>query len=80
MNSNPFKHRREELDISQREVASRIGCTIQQVFNWEHDRAAPVRICPRRLALAYEVDRKVMREWILELINRSSRRRLAAAS
>ena len=74
--ANPLLQRREELSLSQREIAGRLGLTAQQIWNWEHDRSAPRRTQLVPLAKAYEVTIAQMRDWLVETAGRVLRHRM----
>jgi putative transcriptional regulator len=64
-----FRYLRKELDLSQKELAARLGATEQQVFRWEKRRRTAVPgTADRLLRVLYDAhdDGKKPSNWLLE--------------
>jgi putative transcriptional regulator len=64
-----FRYLRKELDLSQKELAARLGATEQQVFRWEKKRRAGVPgTADRLLRVLYDAhdNGKKPSSWLLE--------------
>lgn len=75
---NWFKRRREELGMTQREMADACGVTEKSVANVENDRVVPSSPIAS-LAAAYSVAEKVMEREVMALRRRIEAREAAAA-
>ena len=69
LNGAEFRYLRKELDLSQKELAARLGATEQQVFRWEKRRRASVPgTADRLLRVLYDAhdDGNKSSCWLLE--------------
>lgn len=69
LNGAEFRFLRKELDLSQKDLAARLGATEQQVFRWEKKRQATVPGTADRLVrVLYDAqdDGKKPSNWLLE--------------
>jgi putative transcriptional regulator len=69
LNGAEFRFLRKELDLSQKDLAARLGATEQQVFRWEKKRHATVPGTADRLVrVLYDAqdDGKKPSNWLLE--------------
>jgi transcriptional regulator with XRE-family HTH domain len=64
--SNPFRDRREQLGLSQEELARSAGVTAKTVSNWEREISAPPLYRVAELSAAYGVDAPTISAWIVD--------------
>lgn len=64
--TNPFRARREELELTLRELSIRLRVSEYTVFRWEHDRCVPRMSLATELCAVYQIDLQSLKGWIGE--------------